>query len=132
MLIIFAHDEIRASGASAAVGRLQQARLPPVSATSAGQFRLRAVPRSDRSASAIGQAAKRARKRHGGTVDDFDGDTYRAVYTVHFRDAVYVLHAFKKKAKRGIKTPQSDIDLVKRRLRDAEQDHAQRFRKESK
>jgi phage-related protein len=80
-------------------------------------------------------SAKPLRGLESGTVelvDDFDGDTYRAVYTVHFRDAVYVLHAFKKKAKRGIKTPQSDIDLVKRRLRDAEQDHAQRFRKESK
>jgi phage-related protein len=63
-------------------------------------------------------------------VEDFDGDTYRAVYTVRFREAVYVLHAFKKKSKRGIKTPQGDIDLVKRRLRDAEHDHAQRFSKE--
>jgi phage-related protein len=65
-------------------------------------------------------------------VEDFDGDTYRAVYTVRFSNAVYVLHSFKKKSKRGIKTPQSDIDLIKRRLRDAEQDHAQRFGKESK
>jgi phage-related protein len=65
-------------------------------------------------------------------VDDFDGDTYRAVYTVRFGDAVYVLHAFKKKSKRGIKTPQGDIDLVKRRLKDAEHDHAQRFKKERK
>jgi phage-related protein len=65
-------------------------------------------------------------------VEDFDGDTYRAVYTVRFSEAVYVLHAFKKKSKRGIKTPQGDIDLIKRRLKDAEQDHAQRFKKESK
>jgi phage-related protein len=65
-------------------------------------------------------------------VDDFDGDTYRAVYRVRFGDAVYVLHAFKKKSKQGIKTPQSDIDLVKRRLKDAEQDHAERFKKERK
>ena len=44
----------------------------------------------------------------GGTlelIEDFGGDTYRAVYTVRFAEAVYVLHAFKKKAKRGIKTP---------------------------
>lgn len=60
-------------------------------------------------------------------VEDFDGDTYRAVYTVRFSNAVYVLHSFKKKSKRGI-----NIDLIKRRLRDAEQDHAQRFGKESK
>jgi phage-related protein len=63
-------------------------------------------------------------------VDDFDGDTYRAVYTVRFAEAVYVLHAFKKKSKQGIKTPRHDIDLVKRRLRDAEQDYAERSRKE--
>jgi phage-related protein len=62
-----------------------------------------------------------------GTVEliaDFDGDTYRAVYTVSFRTRVYVLHAFKKKSKRGIKTPQRDVDLIKRRLKDAEAAHA--------
>ncbi len=65
-------------------------------------------------------------------IEDFDGDTYRAVYTVRFRDAVYVLHAFKKKSKHGIATPKSDIDLIKRRLKDAESDHAERFGKERK
>jgi phage-related protein len=60
-----------------------------------------------------------------------DGNAYRAVYTVRFNEAVYVLHAFTKKSKRGIKTPQRDIDLIKRRLKDAEHDHAQRFEKES-
>ena len=60
-------------------------------------------------------------------VEDFDGDTYRAVYTVRFRNVVYVLHAFKKKSKRGIKTPQTDIELIRRRLRDAERDYAARF-----
>ena len=65
-------------------------------------------------------------------IGDFDGDTYRAVYTVRFREAVYVLHAFKKKSKRGIATPKSDIDLIKRRLKDAESDHAERFDKERK
>jgi phage-related protein len=57
-------------------------------------------------------------------VEDFAGDTYRAVYTVKFADAIYVLHAFQKKSKRGIKTPQKDLDLIKERLRRAEQDHA--------
>ncbi len=61
-------------------------------------------------------------------VDDFAGDTYRAVYTVRFGEAVYVLHAFKKKSKRGAKTPQKDIDLIRRRLKAAEEDYAQRFR----
>jgi phage-related protein len=53
-------------------------------------------------------------------VDNFDGDTYRAVYTVRFADVVYVLHAFQKKSRKGIATLQGDIDLVKARLRDAE------------
>ena len=56
-------------------------------------------------------------------VDDFDGNTYRAVYTVRFADVVYVLHAFQKKAKRGIQTPRNEVNLIKLRLRDAEQDH---------
>lgn len=60
-------------------------------------------------------------------VDDFFGDTYRAVYTVRFKEAVYVLHAFKKKSKRGSKTPQPDLDLVRRRLKTAAEDYAQRF-----
>src|SRR6266481_2127166 len=63
-------------------------------------------------------------------VEDFDGDTYRAVYTVRFGTAVYVLHAFKKKSKRGIKTPQSDIDLIRQRLKAAEADHASRTKRE--
>lgn len=49
-------------------------------------------------------------------VDDFAGDTYRAVYVVRFRSAVYVLHAFQKKSSRGIKTAQRDIDLIRIRL----------------
>jgi phage-related protein len=56
-------------------------------------------------------------------VDDFDSDTYRAVYTVRFAGVVYVLHAFQKKAKKGIATPQQDIELIKSRLRDAELHH---------
>ena len=80
-------------------------------------------------------SAKPLKGLGGGTVElveDFDGDSYRAVYTVRFSEAVYVLHAFKKKSKKGIKTPQGDIDLIKRRLKDAEQDHAERFEKDSK
>jgi phage-related protein len=63
-------------------------------------------------------------------VDDFDGDTYRAVYTTRLGSAVYVLHAFKKKSKRGIKTPKSDVDLIRQRLKAAEADHALRMKKE--
>lgn len=47
-------------------------------------------------------------------VDDHQGDTYRATYTVKFDTAIYVLHAFQKKSKKGIKTPQEEIELVKR------------------
>lgn len=57
-------------------------------------------------------------------IEDFDGDSYRAVYVVKFETAVYVLHAFKKKSKRGIATPRSDIELIRRRLKDAESDNA--------
>lgn len=46
------------------------------------------------------------------------GSTYRAVYTVRFADAIYVLHAFQKKSKKGITTPAAEIDLVKKQLGD--------------
>lgn len=59
-----------------------------------------------------------------------DGDTYRAVYTVKFKEAVYVLHAFQKKSKRGIATPKHDIDLIKRRLGVAASDYEARHGKE--
>lgn len=53
-------------------------------------------------------------------VENYDGDTYRAVYTVRIKEKVYVLHAFQKKSKRGIQTPQGDIELIKTRLKRAE------------
>ena len=62
-------------------------------------------------------------------VDDFDGDAYRAVYTVKFAGVVYVLHAFQKKSKRGRATPQHDIDLIKQRLKVAEQHYRENYRK---
>jgi phage-related protein len=54
------------------------------------------------------------------------GDTWRTVYTIRFQDAVYVLHAFQKKSKRGIATPQEELDLVKQRLAAAERDYKER------
>ena len=54
-------------------------------------------------------------------VKDFRGDTFRAVYTVKIAGAVYVLHAFQKKSKTGRETPRRDIELIKQRLREAEQ-----------
>jgi phage-related protein len=62
-------------------------------------------------------------------VDDFDGDTYRAVYTVKFAAVIYVLHAFQKKSKRGIATPQRDIDLIKARLKRAEEHYKENYLK---
>jgi phage-related protein len=52
---------------------------------------------------------------------DFRGDTFRAVYTLRYAEAVYVLHVFQKKSKTGRETPRRDIELIKRRLREAEQ-----------
>ncbi|MGK7892773.1 MAG: type II toxin-antitoxin system RelE/ParE family toxin, partial [Xenococcus sp. (in: cyanobacteria)] len=59
-------------------------------------------------------------------VENYDGDTYRAVYTVKFGDLVYILHAFQKKSKKGIQTPKQDLDLIKKRLKEAEIDYVQR------
>jgi phage-related protein len=61
-------------------------------------------------------------------VEAHDGDTFRAVYTVRFAGIVYVLHAFQKKAKRGIATPAREMDMVKTRLRWAEGDYAEWIR----
>ena len=55
------------------------------------------------------------------------GDTFRAVYTVKFATAVYVLHAFQKKSKSGIKTPIEDMELIQRRLEAAEADYRTRL-----
>ena len=62
-------------------------------------------------------------------IENFDGNTYRAVYTVKFQKAIYVLHCFQKKSKHGIKTPQHDIDLIKQRLKIAEEDYKANYRK---
>jgi phage-related protein len=53
-------------------------------------------------------------------IKDYRTDTFRAIYTVRFAGAVYVLHAFQKKSKTGRQTPKSEIELIRKRLRDAE------------
>ena len=58
-------------------------------------------------------------------VDDFDGDTFRAVYTIRFAKAVYVLHAFQKKSRRGIATPKAELGLIEQRLKRARGDYEQ-------
>lgn len=59
-------------------------------------------------------------------VENHRGDTYRAVYTVRFAAAVYVLHVFQKKSKSGIATPRHEVDLIFRRLKAADMDYRQR------
>ena len=53
-------------------------------------------------------------------VEDCNGGTFRAVYTVKFKETIYVLHCFQKKAKRGIETPKPDMDMINERLKAAE------------
>ena len=57
-------------------------------------------------------------------IENDDGNTYRAVYTVKFKEYIYVLHVFQKKSKKGIATPKHEIDLIKARLKDAAEDYA--------
>ena len=63
-------------------------------------------------------------------VADHDGNTYRAVYTVKLRGAVYILHVFQKKATHGIATPKHVLDLIKQRLRQAQAHHAIHYGRE--
>ena len=59
-------------------------------------------------------------------IEDHRGDTYRAVYTVRFATAIYVLHAFQKKSKRGIATPKRELELIRERLKWTERQHTGR------
>jgi phage-related protein len=65
-------------------------------------------------------------------VDDDEGGTYRAVYTVKFTGVVYVLHAFQKKSKSGIKTPPAEIEKVVARLKEAEKDYVEWFEQQKR
>ena len=84
----------------------------------------------------IGQKAPNAKPLRGykgagvlEVVEDHDGDTYRAVYTVRFQGAIYTLHAFQKKSKKGIATPKHELDLIEARLKAAEEDYEERRRR---
>jgi phage-related protein len=59
-------------------------------------------------------------------IENFDGNTYRAVYTVRLVGVVYVLHCFEKKSKKGVQTPKHTMDLIHQRLRLAEMLHTHR------
>jgi phage-related protein len=75
-------------------------------------------------------AAKPMRGFGGGSIVEIianhRGDTWRAVYTVRFAEAIYGLHAFQKKSKRGIATTKGDIELIRQRLAEAERLHRER------
>jgi phage-related protein len=58
-------------------------------------------------------------------IEDWQGNTYRVVYTVRFAELIYVLHAFQKKSKKGSKTPVHEIDRVRKRLKAAEEHYAE-------
>ena len=62
-------------------------------------------------------------------VEDYRSDTYRAVYTVRFESAVYVLHAFQKKSPKGVKTALTDVRLISQRLKAAKEDYETRYDK---
>jgi phage-related protein len=59
-------------------------------------------------------------------IEDYDTNTYRVVYTLRFKDVIYVLHAFQKKSKHGVATPQKEIDPIETRLKRAEEDYGRR------
>ena len=63
-------------------------------------------------------------------VEIYDGNSYRTVYTVRFKEAVYVLHAFQKKSPKGIKTSRADIDLIELRAKVAQRDYEAHYGKE--
>ena len=62
-------------------------------------------------------------------VSEFDGDAFRGIYTVKFRQAIYVLHCFQKKSPSGIRTAKVDVDLVAQRLKAAQRDYEARYGK---
>jgi len=65
-------------------------------------------------------------------VSDFDSDTFRAVYTVTFKEAIYVLHCFQKKSPRGRKTSKTDVELIRDRLKSVRENYIQRYGKAKK
>lgn len=64
-------------------------------------------------------------------VEDDASGTYRAVYTVRFREAIYMLHAFQKKSPSGIRTARADVELIKERLKTAKRDYEAHYGKEA-
>jgi phage-related protein len=65
-------------------------------------------------------------------IENFDGDTYRAVYTVQFSEAIYVLHCFQKKSTHGVATSRRDLDLIEARLNRARDYHEKWIREHTR
>jgi phage-related protein len=65
-------------------------------------------------------------------VDDYDGDTYRAVYTIRYEGAVYAVHAFQKKSKKGVETPKAELDRIDTRLKAIEAQRQKGRKKDGK
>jgi len=106
---------------TAALGRVHQARFPELSCSGQG-----------------GHTAPTTKPWKGlgpgvlEVVESHDGNAYRAVYTVRFERAVYVLHAFQKKSPSGIRTAKRDVDLVAQRLKTAERDYEEHHGKQKR
>ncbi len=119
--------------------------IRPVRWMGATQETLRSFPKSARSR--IGRSLYAAQtggkliyakplKGFGGAsvleiVGEFDGIAYRAAYTIRFETAVYILHVFEKKSKKGISTPKRDIEIIWQRLQQALREYEQ-WKKEQK
>jgi phage-related protein len=98
---------------------------PGAPASSLAEWRASRASLDGLEASQCGRGKARPLKGFGGAgvveiVSDYRGDTFRAVYPLRLEGALYVLHAFQKKSKSGRATPKADLDLIERRLRDAE------------
>ena len=112
------------------MGRIEQRGSETVSGSGAGSSRLCPVPGPARAQARDAKPLKGLGSGVPEVVSRYDGDTYRAAYTVRFKAAVYVLHAFQTKAKRGAETPRPDTELVRNRLRTAEQHYAYAYGEE--
>ena len=85
----------------------------------------------------LGGKHETARPWHGEGAGVFeiaidDGDAYRAVYSIRYKEAMYVLHAFQKKSTQGLKTPAREVETVRRRLRDAAADYEVKYGRKRK
>jgi phage-related protein len=115
-------DEESTSGKTAVLGGKQQEGSVGAAGSSRTRFWLCALSGSD------GQEHDQAKPMKGfgsagmlEIVEDWERNTYRAIYTVRFVESVFVLHVFQKKSRRGVATPKRELDLIRERWKTAEQ-----------